>query len=65
MAQAHQDLKVWQRAMEMAVQVYTLTKDFPKEEIAWTITHLPEISDETSSEHIVLDTQKMSYRYVA
>jgi four helix bundle protein len=33
MAQAHQDLKVWHRAMEMAVQVYELTKAFPRDEI--------------------------------
>jgi len=33
MAQAHQDLKVWQRAMEMAVQVYESTKAFPRDEI--------------------------------
>jgi four helix bundle protein len=33
MAQAHQDLTVWQRAMEMTEEVYALTKGFPKEEI--------------------------------
>ena len=33
MAQAHQDLVVWQRAMEMTVEVYALTKGFPREEI--------------------------------
>ena len=33
MAQSCQDLTVWQRAMEMAVQVYELTQGFPREEI--------------------------------
>jgi DNA-binding transcriptional regulator YiaG len=42
-----------------------LLEDFRKEEIVWTIKHLPDISDETSAEHIVVDPQKMSYRYVA
>lgn len=33
MAQAFQDLLVWQRAMDMAVKVYKLTRSFPREEI--------------------------------
>lgn len=33
MAQAFQDLTVWQRAMELSVSIYNLTKTFPKEEI--------------------------------
>jgi four helix bundle protein len=33
MAQSYQDLTVWQRAMEMTVQVYELTQGFPREEI--------------------------------
>jgi four helix bundle protein len=33
LAQAFQDLKVWQRAMEMTVCIYGLTKSFPKEEM--------------------------------
>ena len=32
MAQAFQDLTVWQRAMEMTVCIYSLTKAFPKDE---------------------------------
>jgi four helix bundle protein len=32
-AQAFQDLTVWQRAMEMSECVYRLTKTFPKEEL--------------------------------
>jgi four helix bundle protein len=32
-AQAFQDLTVWQRAMEMTVCVYSLTRTFPKEEL--------------------------------
>ncbi|HSY00809.1 MAG TPA: four helix bundle protein [Acidobacteriaceae bacterium] len=33
MAQSFQDLVVWQRAMEMTVSVYRVTKSFPREEI--------------------------------
>ena len=33
MAQAFQDLTVWQRAMDMTDCIYALTKAFPKEEI--------------------------------
>jgi four helix bundle protein len=33
MAQAFQDLTVWQRAMDLTVSIYALTKTFPKEEI--------------------------------
>jgi four helix bundle protein len=33
LAQAFQDLTVWQRAMQMTVCIYGLTKVFPKEEL--------------------------------
>jgi four helix bundle protein len=33
LAQAFQDLTVWQRAMEMTVCIYSLTKGFPKDEM--------------------------------
>jgi four helix bundle protein len=33
MSQAFQDLTVWQRAMEMTVCVYDVTRSFPKDEI--------------------------------
>ena len=33
MAQAFQDLTVWQRAMELTVCIYALTKTFPKDEL--------------------------------
>ena len=33
MAQAFQNLTVWQRAMEMTVSIYALTKGFPKDEM--------------------------------
>lgn len=33
MSQDFQDLTVWQRAMELAEAVYTLTQTFPKEEL--------------------------------
>ena len=29
---SYRDLKVWQRAMDLAVAIYTLTKAFPREE---------------------------------
>ena len=33
MAQSFCDLQVWQRAMQLTVAVYRLTRDFPREEI--------------------------------
>lgn len=30
---SYKDLKVWQKSIELVVQVYTLTKSFPKEEL--------------------------------
>ncbi|HKF49051.1 MAG TPA: four helix bundle protein [Terracidiphilus sp.] len=33
MAQSYRDLVVWQRAMQLTVAVYRLTRDFPKEEL--------------------------------
>ena len=33
MGNSYRDLVVWQKAMELTKQVYTLTKDFPKEEV--------------------------------
>jgi four helix bundle protein len=33
MAQSFRDLQVWQRAMQLTVAVYRLTRDFPREEI--------------------------------
>ena len=33
MAQAFQDLQVWQRAIEMSVAVYRLTETFPRQEV--------------------------------
>jgi four helix bundle protein len=33
MAQAFQDLLVWQRAIELSAAVYAATRDFPREEI--------------------------------
>ena len=29
---SHKDLKVWQKSMEFVVVIYTMTKNFPKEE---------------------------------
>jgi len=29
----HKDLQVWQKAMELAKEVYLLTRSFPKEEL--------------------------------
>lgn len=33
MIQSHKELIVWQKAMELVVCVYNLTKDFPKDEL--------------------------------
>jgi four helix bundle protein len=33
MAQSYRELIVWQRAMELTVAVYRLTREFPKEEL--------------------------------
>ena len=33
MGQSFRDLIVWQRAMQLAVAIYRLTRDFPKEEL--------------------------------
>ena len=33
MANSFRDLIVWQRAMQLAVSIYRLTRDFPREEI--------------------------------
>jgi four helix bundle protein len=33
MAQSFRDLIVWQRAMQLTIAIYRLTKDFPREEI--------------------------------
>ena len=33
MVQSHRDLVVWQKAMDMTVQVYELTKSFPSTEM--------------------------------
>ena len=33
MAQAFEDLLVWQRSIELSLAVYAFTKDFPREEI--------------------------------
>jgi four helix bundle protein len=32
-AQSFRDLQVWQRSMELALAIYRLTKDFPREEV--------------------------------
>lgn len=33
MAQSFRDLQVWQRAMQLAIAIYRLTQDFPREEL--------------------------------
>ena len=33
MVQSFRDLLVWQRAMQLTVAIYSLTKDFPREEL--------------------------------
>ena len=36
----HKDLKVWQSAIEMVTKVYTITKNFPKEEMYGLISQI-------------------------
>jgi four helix bundle protein len=33
MVQSFRDLQVWQRAIQLSVAIYSLTKDFPREEL--------------------------------
>ena len=33
MIQSFRDLQIWQKSMQLAVAVYNLTKDFPREEL--------------------------------
>jgi four helix bundle protein len=33
MAQSFRDLQVWQRAIQLSVAIYCLTKDFPREDL--------------------------------
>ncbi|WP_281408612.1 four helix bundle protein [Rhizobium tropici] len=37
---SYQDLTVWQRAMDLAVECYALTKEFPKEEIYGLVSQI-------------------------
>ncbi|MFT4003995.1 MAG: four helix bundle protein [Rhizobium sp.] len=37
---SYQDLTVWQRAMDLAVECYSLTKEFPKEEIYGLVSQI-------------------------
>ncbi|WP_040300470.1 four helix bundle protein [Agrobacterium albertimagni] len=37
---SYQDLKVWQRAMDLAVESYEVTKDFPREEVYGLISQI-------------------------
>ena len=32
---SHRDLIAWQKAMDLTVTVYELTKTFPREELVW------------------------------
>ena len=33
MGNSYRDLVVWQKSMELTKKIYTITKDFPKEEV--------------------------------
>ena len=48
MAQAFQDLTVWQRAMEMSECIYRLTKTFPKEELYILTSQIKRAADSIS-----------------
>jgi four helix bundle protein len=49
MAQAFQDLTVWQRAMEMTVCIYDLTRSFPKDEQYGLVSQLRRASVSVAS----------------
>ncbi|HEX4284022.1 MAG TPA: four helix bundle protein [Terracidiphilus sp.] len=49
MAQAFQDLTVWQRAMELSECVYRLTKSFPTDELYGMKSHLRRASISAAS----------------
>ena len=40
MGQSYQDLVVWNKAMELVLEIYRLTQDFPKEEIFGLMSQL-------------------------
>ncbi|WP_370643777.1 four helix bundle protein [Shinella sp. NM-101] len=37
---SYQDLKVWQRAMDLAVECYELTRQFPREEVYGMVSQI-------------------------
>ena len=49
MAQAFQDLTVWQRAMEMTVCIYSLTRAFPRDEQYGLVSQLRRASVSVAS----------------
>ena len=49
MPQDAQDLKVWQRAIDLTVCIYQLTKDFPKEETYGLVSQLRRASVSVAS----------------
>jgi four helix bundle protein len=49
MPQDMQDLTVWQRAIDLTVSVYHLTKDFPREEIYGLVSQLRRASVSVAS----------------
>ncbi len=40
MLNSYQDLKVWQKSIDLVVEVYSLTKFFPKEELYITVSQI-------------------------
>jgi four helix bundle protein len=54
MAQAFQDLHVWQRAVEMSVSVYRLTEFFPKQEMYGLASQLQRASVSVASNIVEL-----------
>lgn len=40
MIQSYKDLQVWQKSLELSVEIYTLTSKFPKEEIYGLVSQM-------------------------
>ncbi|MGH9605175.1 MAG: four helix bundle protein [Terracidiphilus sp.] len=51
MVQSFRDLQVWQRAMELAVVIYRLTRQFPREELYGLTTQNATLRRLNSEQH--------------
>ncbi|MDF1635420.1 four helix bundle protein [Mycoplana sp. MJR14] len=46
---SYQDLSVWQRAMDLAVECYSLTKGFPREEVYGLVSQIRRASSSVAA----------------